>query len=136
MRSFGRRVLVHAGGFDDEAQAEAEGVAAAFKNKAPDLPVYLDLEEADIFPHGASYVTSLVNTFCGVLENEGLNAGVYCSTTWFTSYVDEKTRILRPAWIADYRGKCFYEGAYAMWLYGTDKISGIDENCDVNWKFG
>lgn len=119
-----------------EAQTEAEHFAAALKDKEPDLPVYLDLEESDIFTHGKSYVTNLVNTFCGVLENEGLNAGVYCSTTWFANYVDEQTRLKRPAWIADYRGKCYYEGAYGIWQYGTDRISGIDGNCDVNWKFG
>lgn len=120
----------------DEARTEAEDFAAALRGKEPDLPVYLDLEESDIFTHGKSYVTNLVNTFCGVLENEGLNVGVYCSTTWFANYVDEQTRLKRPAWIADYRGKCYYEGAYGIWQYGTDRISGIDGNCDVNWKFG
>lgn len=119
----------------DEARTEAEDFAAALKGKTPDLPVYLDLEESDIFANGSSYVTNLVNTFCGVLEDEGLNAGVYCSTTWFTQYVNESTRLKRPAWIADYRGKCLYEGAYGIWQYGTDKIPGIDKNCDADWAF-
>lgn len=119
----------------EEAKTEAEDFAAALKGKTPDLPVYLDLEESGIFANGSSYVTNLVNTFCGVLEDEGLNAGVYCSTTWFTQYVNESARLKRPAWIADYRGKCLYEGAYGIWQYGTEKVPGIDQNCDANWAF-
>lgn len=114
----------------EEAKAEAQAFLKALKGKQLDFPVYFDLEEKSQFDKGKDFCTALVETFCGELEKAGYLAGVYCSTFWFTNYVDEKVREKRPAWIADYRGKCGYLGSYGIWQYDAGNVAGISVLCD------
>lgn len=109
---------------------EARAFIAALKGKQLDFPVYLDLEEKAQFDKGKAFCTRLVETFCGELEKAGYYAGVYCSTIPFTAYVDEKVREKRPAWIADYRGECYYKGTYGIWQYDAAQVEGVHNTCD------
>ena len=76
-----------------------------------------------------------MEAFCGELEKAGYYAGVYCSTYWFTNFVDEKVREQRPAWIADYRGECYYMGTYGIWQYDSAEVPGVQYDCDRDWGY-
>lgn len=114
---------------------EAKAFIKALKGKQLDFPVYLDLEEKSQFDKGKEFCTALVEAFCGELEKAGYYAGVYCSTYWFTNFVDEKIREKRPAWIADYRGECGYKGSYGIWQYDADYVPGVQYDCDRDWGY-
>ena len=111
---------------------EAKAFIKALNGKQLDFPVYLDLEERAQFDKGRKFCTQLVETFCGELEKAGYYAGVYSSTYWYTNYVDEKVREKYPAWIADYRGECYYTGTYGIWQYGVGTVPGVEYGCDLD----
>ena len=70
------------------------------------------------------------------LEKAGYMAGVYCSTYWYTYFVDESVRLKRPAFIADYRGRCYYKASYGIWQHGYgNNVPGINANCDLDWGY-
>lgn len=119
----------------EQGIAEAKAFIAALKGKQLDFPVYLDIEEASQFNKGKDFCTQLVEAFCGELEKAGYYAGVYCSTYWFTNYVDVKVREKRPAWIADYRGGCYYTGTYGIWQYDAADVPGVQYSCDRDWGY-
>ena len=119
----------------EDGKKEAKAFAAALKGKQLDFPVFFDLEERAQFDLGVDFCTKLVNTFCGVLEKSGYYAGVYCSTFWYTNYVKDNVRLKRPAWIADYRGRCYYDAACGMWQYGIGRVDGIQGDCDLDWGY-
>ena len=114
----------------EQGVEEAKAFIKALKGKQLDFPVYLDLEEASQFSKGKAFCTQLVEAFCGELEKAGYYAGVYASTCPFTSFVDEKVREKRPAWIADYRGDCYYMGTYGIWQYDAAYVEGVQYSCD------
>ena len=119
----------------EQGVAEAKAFIKALKGKQLDFPVYLDIEEKSQFDKGKGFCTALVEAFCGELEKAGYLAGVYCSTFWYTNYVDENVREKRPAWIADYRGECLYNGTYGIWQYGTCSVDGIEGECDCDFGY-
>lgn len=114
----------------EQGIAEARAFIAALKGKQLDFPVYLDIEEKAQFDKGKAFCTELVEAFCGELEKAGYYAGVYCSTYWYTNFVEESVREKRPAWIADYRAECGYKGNYGIWQYDTAKVPGVQYDCD------
>ena len=114
----------------EQGVEEAKAFIKALKGKQLDFPVYLDIEEKSQFDKGKGFCTQLVEAFCGELEKAGYYAGVYCSTYWFTNFVDKAVREKRPAWIADYRSECAYTGTYGIWQYDAGKVEGIAGDCD------
>lgn len=119
----------------EQGVEEAKAFIKALKGKQLDFPVYLDLEEKSQFDKGRAFCTELVEAFCGELEKAGYYAGVYCSTYWFTNFVEESVREKRPAWIADYRGECGYKGTYGIWQYDAAYVEGVQYDCDRNWGY-
>ena len=111
---------------------EAKAFVKALNGKQLDFPVYLDLEERSQFDKGREFCTQLVEAFCGELEKAGYYVGVYSTTYWYTNYVDEKVREKYPAWIADYRGECYYTGTYGIWQYGVGTVGGVQYDCDLD----
>lgn len=114
----------------EAAREEIKACLEAIKGKQLDFPVYVDVEESDQFNRGKAFVTALVETWCSELRKAGYFSGVYCSTWWFTNYVEEETREKYPAWIADYRGKCYYNGTYGIWQYDAAAVPGVQYTCD------
>lgn len=114
----------------EEGREEARAFIKALRGKQLDFPVYLDLEEKTQFDKGKDFCTRLVEAFCGELEKAGYYAGVYCSTYWYTNFVEENVREKRPAWIADYRDKCYYTGTYGIWQYDAAHVEGVQYDCD------
>ncbi len=116
----------------EQGRQEAQAFIAAMKGKKFEFPVYFDIEESDQFALGKEFCTQLVETFCGTLEKAGYYAGVYSSTYWYTNFVDDSVRLKRPAWIADYRGNCYYTSAFGMWQYDAGYVSGVEFDCDLD----
>lgn len=116
----------------EQGVAEARAFIAALKGKQLDFPVYMDLEERSQFDKGKEFCTELVKAFCGELTSAGYYAGVYSTTYWYTNYVEESVREAYPAWIADYRDKCYYTGTYGIWQYGTGRVPGVQYECDLD----
>ena len=116
---------------------EAKAFEYALRGKQFELPVYMDIEEKAQFTNGIT--TALVKVFCNFMEHAGYFTGVYCSTYWYTNYVDYATRERYACWIADWSSKCSYKGSYGMWQKGTTTIpnSGtgkIDDNeCYIDY---
>ena len=119
----------------EEGKNEARAFLDAMKGKQLDFPVYFDMELSEQFDKGKDFCTRLVEAFCGELENAGYYAGAYCSTKWFMNLVSDTVRLKRPAWIADYRGGCYYDAAYGMWQYGVGEVSGVEFDCDLDWSY-
>lgn len=119
----------------EQGVEEAKAFIKALEGKQLDFPVYLDLEERSQFDKGKAFCTELVEAFCGELEKAGYYAGVYCSTYWYTNFVEESVREKRPAWIADYRGKCYYTGTYGIWQYDAAYVPGVQYDCDRDWGY-
>lgn len=116
----------------EEGVAEARAFIAALKGKKLDFPVYLDLEERAQFDKGKEFCTALVKAFCGELQSAGYYVGVYSTTYFYTKFVEESVREAYPAWIADYRDKCYYTGTYGIWQYGVGKVPGVQYDCDLD----
>ena len=116
----------------EEGRTEAKAFIKALDGKKLDFPVYMDLEERSQFDKGKAFCTALVEAFCGELEKAGYYAGVFSMTYWYTNYVDAAVREKYPAWIADYRGECYYTGTYGIWQYGTGKVPGVQYDCDLD----
>ena len=119
----------------EQGVEEAKAFIKALKGKQLDFPVYLDIEEKSQFDKGKGFCTQLVEAFCGELEKAGYYAGVYCSTYWFTNFVDKAVREKRPAWIADYRSECAYTGTYGIWQYDAAEVPGVQYDCDRDWGY-
>lgn len=115
-----------------QGYAEARAFIEALKGKQLDFPVYMDLEEMAQLVKGRAFCTSLVEAFCETLEEAGYYTGLYGSTYWITSCVEENVREKRPLWVADYRGKCYYTGTYGIWQYGTGSVQGVQNKCDLD----
>ncbi len=119
----------------EQGKAEAAAFLKAMKGKKFEFPVYFDMEELDQFNQGKAFCTDLVEAFCGTLEKAGYCAGVYCSTYWFTNYVDENVRLKRPVWIADYRNRCYYNESCGMWQYDIGNVDGVQYDCDLDFGY-
>ena len=119
----------------DGAKKEAQMFIGALKGKQLDFPVYLDIETMGQFNKGKEFCSQLVETFCSELEKAGYYAGVYCSTYWYTNYVNDDIRMKRPNWIAQYDDKCYYNGSFGSWQYDSDRVPGVEGDCDRNWGY-
>ncbi|MDE6729018.1 MAG: hypothetical protein K2J80_13945, partial [Oscillospiraceae bacterium] len=120
----------------EEGKTEARTFIKALSGKRFEFPVYFDIEESKQFDLGMDFCTRLVDAFCGELENAGYCAGVYCSTYWYTNYVNDQVRVKRPTWIAEYNRACNYGGSYGIWQHScVGRVSGIAGDVDLNWGY-
>lgn len=99
---------------------EAKAFEYALRGKQFELPVYMDIEERAQFVNGVT--ANLIKVFCNYMEHAGYFTGVYCSTYWYTNYVDSATRERYACWIAEWSSKPSYKGSYGMWQKGTVTI--------------
>ena len=94
----------------------------------PTLGIFLDLESNPITQYmNTTHYTAVVKGFLSVIPNAELYTYTYyANTSLNTSYMRN-----RITWIADYRGKCYYEGSYKMWQYTSEgRNAGINGDVD------
>ena len=115
-----------------EISDEADACISALENKQFDFPVYMDLEEKSQFDLGKEFCSDAVRTFCGKLKNAGYYPGLYSSTSYLNSVIDEDVKKKYTIWVADWRGYCGYNGEYGMWQYGAGYVPGINGKTEYN----
>lgn len=117
-----------------EGIAEADYTINAIEKLGykPEFPIYIDTEAANTAHTGRADKiskatrTAAVKAFCDRAESRGYFAGIYASTSWFRTMLNDSELYKYAHWVAHYASKCGYTGAYGMWQYSSTKyIDGI-----------
>ncbi len=112
-----------------EIKAEVKMIKTQLKGHTPDLPIYLDMEDATIKTIGASKLSALAKDYCKRMNNNGYKCGVYASLSFWYAYLDSFAKTdTNYHWIAQYASYCAYANAddvaqYAQknsWAYYKD----------------
>ena len=115
-----------------EISQEADACIKALKDKQFDFPIYMDLENQYQYDLGKEFCSEAVRTFCGKLEKAGYFTGLYTSTSWLDSVIEQDIKDKYTIWVADWRGYCGYDGNYGIWQYGAGYVPGINGKTDLN----
>ena len=108
------------------------------KNKALDLPVYIDMEDGSIASKGKEVLTNMVIAFNTMIEQAGYWAGVYANKNWFENYLKKDVLSSKyTCWLAQ------YSKAYSLdmnnidiWQYSSSgRVAGINGNVDCNYMY-
>lgn len=130
-----------------EGESEAKYVLKLLKEyKAQPLyPVYIDSEWSNINHNGrADYLTASQRTeaclgFLETIQNAGYYAGIYASTSWFYSHLEDDKLKSFTHWVAHYAAKCTYDGRIDIWQYSSsipvDGISPAGKGVDHNYCY-
>lgn len=107
-----------------EAWAEADFIRNLVSDDQLCFPIFLDSEIADVKNKaGRSDNLSKEERTEYLLANIerlaafGYKAGVYASTSWFSSRLNDKVLLNYPHWVAQYASKCKYSGSIYGWQY-------------------
>ena len=124
---------------DKEAVEEAEYIIENVKTIDLSLPVFLDSEVAEKAGKGRADNlskkdrTRYLQIICDRLEQAGIKAGVYASTSWLNNKLDMSILSKYTVWCAQYNTKCTYAGTYSLWQYTSNgRIDGIKGRVDVS----
>lgn len=120
----------------ENARQAGREVAEYLSDKNLQLPVYIDMEDAEIEVEGKEKLSNIVKAFNTVIEQSGKWAGVYATRYWFDNLLTDEVKKLYTTWIAhvDYTyNQDKYEEQYDMFQYSWEgKINGINGNVDMN----
>lgn len=127
------------------AKAEANNCISYIQGKQFEMPVYIDMEDADRYKSkngmpSNSTLNEICNEFCRILESNGYYTGVYASKSWFDSKLTGIGGYTK--WIARYGTndgtKQFDYPSYGMYQFTSAyKINGkvFDRNyCYVDFE--
>ena len=125
---------------EEEAEEEAEMVAALTEASDLSTPVFLDVENSggrgDTI--GREKRTENINAFCRKIEELGYRAGVYANKRWFNKEIVVSSLGNWKIWLAQYKVRTpDYEGKYDIWQYSSKgHVDGIEGNVDLNLYLG
>ena len=103
------------------------------KGYTPDLPVYLDLEDAEV-PLDAAKLATISSTFNGKIAAAGYEPGVYASASWWKNYLTSPVFDSWSKWSAQYYSVCEAPSDPDMWQYtSSGSVPGISGPVDVNY---
>ncbi|MDE5818043.1 MAG: glycoside hydrolase family 25 protein [Lachnospiraceae bacterium] len=122
-----------------EAEAEADYCYEKLKKYNIVLPVCYDSELSNPKGNGRAdnltiaQRTAICKAFCDRIQQHGMRAGVYASTSWFKSYLNVADLNDYILWVAQYNPKCTATHRVDMWQYTSrGSISGIAGNVDIS----
>lgn len=120
-----------------EAKEEAKRVIEWLQGRDLDLPVYYDMENANMQKLGKKQLTEIAIAFCHEIEKAGYWAGIYANLYWYSNLLDtEKLKKMFTLWIAhvDFtHDQTKYDGLYDMFQYSWEgQVDGIIGNVDMN----
>jgi len=116
---------------EKDAKMEANACLNILKGKKLDYPLYYDVEEKPML--GSGKVDDIIKVFCTTTENGGFFSGLYMSRSPLMAYVSPSVRSRFALWVAEYGGKCNYNGDYGMWQKSSEGvIAGIDGKVDLD----
>lgn len=113
-----------------------EWLLKQIKSKKASLPVFLDLEDKQIYNIGKNELTNQAVEFCKMVQNQGFKSGIYASKYWFLNKLDINKLLDFKIWLAEWNGKENHTLPYKvdLWQYSsTGKINGITGNVDMNY---
>ena len=115
---------------------EAVRLYNASKPYAPDLPLYIDLEDAKI----KSYANIVAQAFLRKMVALGGKGGVYANLNWWNNYLAETARDYssNAFWIAQYNDKVTHKNPslFGMWQYSSSgSVNGISGRVDMDWLY-
>ena len=124
----------------EQAMAEADHVVGLLMQNglAPDLPVFYDVEDANMLKLSNADLLAVISAFCQVIEDSGYRAGVYASANvWNTKFTD-------PAynnwvrWVAQWQSQNLTaNGGASIWQYScTGQVGGIATAVDLDYWLG
>lgn len=130
-----------------EMKSNIEAMLSTIGSRKFDLPVYLDVEQAERQSKlGKTELTEILLYGCNLIESSGHKAGVYANYDWFKNYVNAD--ILRSAgyeiWLARYPSGTYavnpsdydFSDSCTTWQYSSlGKISGISGNVDLDIRY-
>ena len=125
---------------DQEAIEEADFCAEAVKGLPIVLPLFADSEISDVLHHAGrsdhlsvKQRTHLLKVFCDRLQEKGIPAGIYASTSWLNTKLD-MSQLPYTVWVAQYAPACKYTGKYLLWQFTSKaNVLGVLKPCDMSY---
>lgn len=128
-----------------EAKKEAEyvlKVLSPYKSKIT-LPVVIDYETNGSDRIYTSYKktskstrTTYMTTFCDTVQKSGYTGGIYCSTSWYSTFFEPSKLEKYSCWVAQWAKKNTYAYDYDFWQYSDKgKVNGITGSVDSNFWY-
>lgn len=121
-----------------DAESEAKHILRLLEGKAPDLPVYIDMEDADGYKAkrgglSKKLATDICVQVCERVKAAGYTPGVYANLDWTRNHLEMGRLAPYEFWLAQYNDKVTYAGEYGIWQYTSKGImDGINGNVDLN----
>lgn len=122
-----------------EAEAEADYCYEKLKKYNIMLPVCYDSELSNPKGNGradnltAAQRTAICKAFCERIQQHGMRAGVYASTSWYKSRLNVAELTDYVLWVAQYNAICTATHRVDMWQYTSSGIiPGIAGKVDVS----
>ena len=127
----------------ENARIAGEQVRNYLADKPLELPIYIDMEDAEIKIEGKDRLTEIVIAFNSEIEKANKWAGVYANLDWFNNYLHKDIIKLKyTTWIAhidNTNNQDKYKGQYDMFQYSwVGHINGIYGNkreVDMNMMY-
>ena len=121
-----------------KAGSEAEHTLRIVAGHKLPLGVWYDIEDNDTSGSvEKSYLTQIINKYCGIIKDAGYDVGIYASVSWFNKKIEKSVQEKWPIWVAQYYKECEYDGNYLIWQYASDgKVDGISGKVDMNYYYG
>lgn len=126
------------------AREEAEFLLNnVLKGKQFELPVYIDIEDERYYSRPRANNSAVVKAFCDTLEAKDYFAGVYASTYFFATYLDDSQLKSYTHWVAQWSNQLTYPdmSVVGIWQFGgsTNRlrspiIAGMNVDQDYMYK--
>lgn len=95
------------------------------RGKQFELPVYIDIEDELYYSRPKSSNTAVVRAFCETLEANNFFTGVYASTYFFATYLDDSQLTAYSHWVAQWSSQLTYpdKNLVGIWQFGGSRNS-------------
>ena len=103
------------------AREEAEFLMNnVLRGKQFELPIYIDIEDQRYYSRPKADNSAVVKAFCDTLEAKDYFAGVYASTYFFATYLDDSLLKAYTHWVAQWSTQLTYpdKSVVGMWQFG------------------
>jgi transcription antitermination factor NusA-like protein len=126
-----------------EAREEANFLLNnVLKGKQFELPIYIDIEDERYYSRPKASNSAVVKAFCDTLEAKDYFTGVYASTYFFATYLDDSQLKAYTHWVAQWSTQLTYpdKSVVGMWQFGgsTNRIRSpiiAGFNVDQNYMY-
>ena len=118
----------------EEAKLEATAFMSVIKDKAFDLPIFLDIEDKSQISLSKSVCTEIVTAFMDSLENAGYFSGVYSYDSFFYDNLHTSIQSRYATWVARVENVLpkFVENWGIHQFSWKGILNGINGNVDMN----